>query len=189
MIQQQTQAVTIGASAGALEALLTVLPQLPETFPAPIFIVVHLPPDKNSMVAELLGGRCQLTVTEAQDKELSQPGHVYIAPPDYHLLVEADGSMSLSSDEPVHYSRPSIDVLFESAADAYGDGLVGVVLTGANDDGASGLKLIAEYGGRALVQDPAEASASAMPKAALTHCPKAEKLSLDGIANYLNRLT
>ena len=132
------EAVVIGASAGALEALSSLLPALPSDYRLPILIVVHLPPDKTSLLAELLRARCAIRVREAEDKEPIEPGVVYFAPPDYHLLVEQDRRLSLSDDEPVLFSRPSIDVLFESAADAYGGGLIGVVLTGANSDGANG---------------------------------------------------
>jgi len=124
-------------------------------------------------------------VREAEDKEPLEAGTVYFAPPDYHLLVELDRRLSLSSEEPVLYSRPSIDVLFESAADAYGSGLVGVVLTGANSDGARGLRAVRDAGGVALVQRPDQAQVAAMPQAALDACPGAVPLSLDEIASFL----
>jgi two-component system chemotaxis response regulator CheB len=125
------EAVVIGASAGALEVLSNLLPALPSDYRLPILIVVHLPPDNTSLFAELIRARCAIRVREAEDKEPIEPGVVYFAPPDYHLLVEEDKRLSLSDDEPVLFSRPSIDVLFESAADAYAGGLIGVVLTGA----------------------------------------------------------
>ncbi len=177
--------VVMGASAGALEAFYAILPALPENFSLPVVIVMHVPPDKKSVVAELLGAKCKVKVQEAEDKEPLEPGHVYIAPPDYHLLVEGSGTLSLSSDEPVLYSRPSIDVLFESAADAYGENTIGVILTGANNDGAAGLAAIAGAGGRALVQRPDTAYASAMPEAAAKACASAEILTLAEIAAAL----
>ena len=129
-----------------------------------------------------------MIVKEAEDKEPIRPGVIYFAPPDYHLLVEADHTLSLSADEPVLYSRPSIDVLFESAADAYGDGLVGIILTGANEDGAAGLSAVYDAGGIALVEDPEGAFSSAMPSAALARRREARVLSLDEIADYLKGL-
>lgn len=178
-------AVVIGASAGALEALSAVLPALPAEYPAAILVVVHIPPDKESILPELLQAKCGMAVREAEDKEIIRPGAVYFAPPDYHLLVETDGSISLSTEEPVLFSRPSIDVLFETAADAYRDALIGVILTGANNDGAAGLRAICASGGTALVQHPDEASARAMPEAALKACPSAHSLNLQQIALYL----
>ncbi len=182
------QAVVIGASAGALEALSRILPALPEQFPLPVLVVVHLPPDKKSVMAELLQTRCAMRVREAEDKEPLQQGTIYIAPPDYHLLVEKNHSLSLSAEEPVLYSRPSIDVLFESAADAFGPTLIGVVLTGANQDGAAGLKAIYQSGGEVVVQHPDSAFATAMPESALRACPEAQVLSLSEIANFLQEL-
>jgi two-component system chemotaxis response regulator CheB len=123
----QPQAVVIGASAGALEALTAILPSLPEHFPLPLMVVVHMPPDKPSVLADLFQAKCRIQVREAEDKEPLSGGTAYFAPPDYHLLVEADRCLSLSNDEPVLHSRPSIDVLFESAADAYGPALIGMM--------------------------------------------------------------
>jgi two-component system chemotaxis response regulator CheB len=179
------RAVVIGASAGAIQALSRILPALPADYPLPILVVVHVPADRNNILAPLFEAKCAVTVREAEDKEPVLPGVVYFAPPDYHLLVEAEGTLSLSSDEQVLHSRPSIDVLFESAADAYGASLIGIILTGANADGASGLKAIADAGGTAIVEDPSGAYADAMPLAALEQCPAACILSLDAIALHL----
>jgi two-component system, chemotaxis family, protein-glutamate methylesterase/glutaminase len=179
------EAIVIGASAGALEALSVILPPLPADYRLPVFVVVHVPPDKRSILAELFQAKCSIKVREAEDKEPIRGGTVYFAPPDYHLLVETDKSLSLSNDEPVLYSRPSLDVLFESAADAYGPSLIAVVLTGANQDGANGLRVVVEAGGTAIVQSPGEAYASAMPEAAIAKCPGARVLSLKEIAVYL----
>ena len=179
------RAVVIGASAGAIQALSEILPKLPADFPLPVLIVVHVPADRQNILAPLFEKKCRVAVREAEDKELAVPGTVYFAPSDYHLLLEADGTLSLSSDEPVMHSRPAIDVLFESAADSFGAALVGVVLTGANADGAAGLKAIADAGGTVIVEDPADAYATAMPLASLTVCPSARVLTRAGIAEFL----
>lgn len=181
-------AVVIGASAGAIQALLHILPALPSSFALPVFVVVHVPPGRQSELAGLFAGKCRLPVREAEDKEPVAPGTIYFAPPDYHLLVEAEGTLALSADEPVFFSRPSIDVLFESAADAYGARIVGVILTGANEDGAQGLAAIAAAGGMALVQDPATAYARTMPDAALVACPDARRLPIADIVAMLLKL-
>jgi two-component system chemotaxis response regulator CheB len=187
-VRPAAELVVVGASAGAVEALSAVLTALPAGYRLPVAVVVHIPPDKTSVMAELFRAKCRVAVCEAGDKEPLAPSAVYFAPPDYHLLVEPNRRLSLSSEEPVHFSRPSIDVLFESAADAVGPGVVGVVLTGANDDGARGLKAIAEAGGRALVQRPEEAHVAVMPRAALAACPAAEVLTLAQIAARLVEL-
>ncbi len=179
------RAVAIGASAGALDALSSILPKLPADFPAAVLVVVHLPPDRSSLLVELLQERSKLSVTEAEDKEPLEHGRVLVAPPDYHLLVEQSRSIALSSEEPVHFSRPSVDLLFSSAAEAFGRDLVGVVLTGANNDGAAGLRAIEQNGGTALVQRPDLAAASQMPQSALEACVSARALSLDEIATSL----
>ena len=181
-------AVVVGASAGAVQALLTLLPALPPDFPIPVLVVVHVPADRANVLVSLMQTKCRIMVKEAEDKEPAQGGAVYFAPSDYHLLVEANGELALSSDETVNYSRPSIDVLFESAADAYGPELTGIILTGANHDGAKGLKAIADAGGLALVEDPAGAYASAMPEAALAACALARIMTLDAIVDYLKDL-
>jgi two-component system chemotaxis response regulator CheB len=188
MTANPTEAVVIGASAGALEALSVILPALPAGFRLPLIVVVHVPPDKRSMLAELFQAKCRIPVREAEDKEPINPGTVYFAPSDYHLLVETEKSLSLSSDEPVLFSRPSIDVLFESAADAYGSALMAIILTGANQDGAKGMRAVAEAGGVTLVQNPDGAFASAMPEAAIEMCPGARVMSLDAIAAYLQEV-
>lgn len=179
--------IVMGTSAGALESLYVLLPHLPASYPLPIVIVVHLPPDKTSVMAELLQAKVKMTVKEAEDKEMLMPATVYLAPPNYHLLVEAGGYLSLSSDEHVNYSRPSIDVLFESASEAYGSAVIGVIMSGANHDGAKGLKLIGDAGGGMIVQKPDTAFSSIMPQAALTACPDAQSLSLEHIAAYLQK--
>lgn len=181
-------AVVIGGSAGAVQALLRILPELPADYPAPVLVVVHVPPDRENALVPLFQGRCRVAVKEAEDKEPALPGVVYFAPSDYHLLAETDGGLSLSSDELVNMSRPAIDVLFESAADAFGPSLTAVVLTGANQDGARGLKAVLAAGGSAIVEDPVGAYASAMPTAALEACPAAAVMNLDAIASHLSQL-
>lgn len=180
-------AVVVGASAGALEALSLLVKDLSADFPAPILVVVHLPPDRKSVMAECLQAKCLLRVKEAEDKEPIEKGTVYIAPPDYHLLVEQEKRLSLSSEEAVLFSRPSIDVLFESAADVYGPSLIGVILSGANHDGTAGLKAVIDAGGIGLVQRPDLAVARAMPQAALDGCPAAIAMSVPEIAMSLQK--
>lgn len=161
------EAVVVGASAGAVEALLALLPPLPEGLPVPVLVVVHVPSDRRSALPALFAERCRVPVLEAEDKLRSDPGRVYFAPAGYHLLVERGGGLALSVDDPVNLSRPSIDVLFESAAWAYGARLLGIVLSGANADGAAGLAAIRGRGGLGWAQSPATARARAMPAAAI----------------------
>lgn len=187
-IKEGIGAVVIGTSAGAVQALSAILPPLPADYPLPVMVVVHVPPDRRNALTELFQTRCAMTVREAEDKEPIAPGVIYFAPPDYHLLVETPELLALSTDEPVLHSRPSIDVLFESAADAFGEGLVGVILTGANQDGAEGLRAVGEAGGLAVVENPVGAAASAMPEAALAAWPEARVMTLEEIGAYLRSL-
>jgi two-component system chemotaxis response regulator CheB len=182
------RAIVIGASAGGVQALLRILPALPADFPMPVLVVVHVPPRKDNALVELFGSKCRIAVKEAEDKELAAAGTVYFAPPDYHLLVEADGALALSSEEPVNHSRPAIDVLFETAADAFGPGLTGIVLTGANHDGAAGLASVGRAGGVAIAEDPAHAEVATMPAAALAACPGATAMDLGDIVRHLQGL-
>lgn len=193
MIREQTipgplSAIVIGASVGAVEALSRLLPLLPADYPFAVMVVVHLPRQSGSMLSTIFADRCSLLVKEAEDKEPLLPGHIYFAAPDYHLLVNPDFTLALSSDEAVHYSRPSVDVLFESAAAVFGDALTGVILTGANEDGASGLASVVAGGGVALVQEPSTAEGRAMPTSAITACPNACVLDLGAMAAFLNAL-
>jgi len=178
-------AVIIGASAGALEALSVILPSLPAGYPYPVFVVVHVPPHKRSVLAEIFNAKCRLRAVEVEDKEPVEPGVIYFAPPNYHMLIENRATIALSSDEEVMFSRPSIDVAFESAADAWGRDLLAIVLTGANSDGAKGLSAVANAGGSMIVQQPHGAYARAMPEAAILACPQAHVLSLQNISSYL----
>ena len=176
--------IVVGTSWGGLSALHQLIAGLPRDFAIPVVAVQHRHRQSGQMLTSLLQDRTSLGVCEVEDKAPIRAGNVYIAPPDYHLLIDR-GFFSLSTDEPVHYSRPSIDVTFVSAADAYGRRTVGVVLTGANEDGALGLKRIADRGGYAIVQDPQTAEGSAMPRAALRAVPKAHVIPLDRIASHL----
>ncbi|GIZ50109.1 chemotaxis protein CheB [Noviherbaspirillum aridicola] len=182
------EAVLVGASAGGVEALGTLLEALPPSFPAAVLVVQHLPPDRGTVLPALLARRCARPVKEAEDKEPVQAGTVYLAPPDYHLLVEPDRTLSLSRDEAVHYSRPAIDPLFESAAMVWGERLLGIILTGASSDGAEGLRQLRACGGTAWVQDPDEAAAHVMPAAALALAGADDVLSLQQIAARLSTM-
>lgn len=171
-------AVAIGASAGGVEVLSALLSALPASCRASFFIVLHIPRERPSLLADVFGAKCVLPVREAEDKEPVQPGTVYFAPPDYHLLLDRGPVLALSSDEPVHFSRPSIDVLFDSAADIYGERLLGLILTGANQDGAEGLTAVGRAGGRTVVQEPSGAAVPFLPEAALREGPVDFVLSL-----------
>jgi two-component system, chemotaxis family, protein-glutamate methylesterase/glutaminase len=160
-------AIVIGASAGGVEAVSTLLDALPASFGAAVALVIHVPPANDNLLARVLAPHCALPLREAADKDPVEPGTVYVAPPGYHLLIEPEKTFALSLDAPVHFSRPSIDVLFESAAHAYRERLLGIVLTGANADGAEGLRIVRELGGAAWVQQPASAYTQAMPAAAI----------------------
>lgn len=184
----EISAVVLGASAGGVEALGALLPAFPRDAGVAVFVVVHLPRERPSRLAEIFAPKCSLTVREADDKEPVAPGTIYFAPPDYHLLIDAGPQLSLSSDELVHYSRPSIDVLLETAADIFRERLLGIVLTGANDDGAAGLAAVARGGGRTWVQAPQTAVASAMPLAALKSAPASASLELAQMARLLRGL-
>ena len=162
------EAVVMGASAGGLSALSAVLSALPGDFPLAVAVVLHLGPGSDSFAARHLAGNCALPVKEAEEKEPVAGGTVYVAPPGYHLLVEEKRTFSLSTEEPVIFSRPAIDPLFETAAEAYCEGLVGVILTGASPDGAMGMRRVKTLGGLTVVQDPADAEAEEMPRAAIS---------------------
>jgi two-component system chemotaxis response regulator CheB len=183
--------IVIGTSAGGVEALSQLLPALPPTLAAAVFVVIHLPRERPSLLTEIFAPKCQLPVMEAVDKEPVQPGTIYFAPPDYHLLIDRgqDGlQLALSADGLINFSRPSIDVLFESAADAYGAALMAIVLTGGSQDGAAGLAAVHRAGGRCLVQSPASAQSPYMSEAALLLTPSATVLGLPGIAETLRTL-
>lgn len=176
--------VVMGTSTGGLHALTRLLSALPASFPLPIAIVQHRSRDSDERLAMLLSGASLIPVVEAEDKEpLRGPG-VYLSPPDYHLLLESDW-VALSTEEPVAYSRPSIDVLFESAAYSHGSGVIGVLLTGANQDGTRGLKRIKEHGGYVIIQNPESAESAFMPKHAVKNLLPDRVLNLEQIADEL----
>jgi two-component system chemotaxis response regulator CheB len=180
--------VAVGTSWGGLSAMTRLLGQLPEGFPIPIVVVQHRSKDSDRLLVQLLQDATRLHVCEIEDKDTLCVGTVHVAPANYHVLIEA-GYISLTVEEPVRFSRPSIDVMFTSAADTYRSGAIGVVLTGANEDGARGLAHIVQRGGRGLVQDPKTAEIPIMPEAALKAVPTAEVLPLDGLAPRLVALS
>ena len=184
-IRKSYKAIVVGASAGGVEALSKLFSHLGAKFPLSIIVVQHSHPSGDSYLAEFFNGKYALTVKEAHDKEPIQQGHIYFAPPDYHLLIERDQTFSLNIDEKVNYVRPSIDVLFESAAYVWSSNLIGIILTGANRDGAYGMRLIKEHGGLTIAQDPATAENPVMPKAAIDAGGVDNILSLEGIIKFL----
>ncbi len=177
--------VVIGGSAGAIDVLHRVIDGLPADFPPPTAIVIHLPPEGPNLLAEIFTTQDGVKVKLAEDKEPITGGTIYFATPDYHLLVEKGGTFALSLDERVHFSRPAIDVLFESAAEAYGNRLLGVILSGANDDGAAGLRAIAAAGGMTAVQSLESAEMIAMPAAALRAVPDSIEVDADSLLDLL----
>jgi two-component system chemotaxis response regulator CheB len=186
---QDIDVIVIGGSAGALEVLLVILPALPSSLAIPIVVALHVAPNHPSLLPTLLGRACARPVREVEDKLPLAPGAIYVAPPNYHVLVERARTLALSVDPPVHFSRPSIDVLFESAADAFGRAAAGIVLSGANEDGARGLRRILDAGGLAAVQDPAAALHAEMPAAAARGSSSAQVLSIEGLTRWCASLT
>ena len=182
------EAIVVGASAGGVEALIKLLGPLRQGFVLPIIIVLHLPEERRSQLAEVFARRLQLPVEEATDKQDIQAGTVYFATPGYHLSVEQDRSLSLSLEDRLHHSRPSIDYLFESAADVYGPKLAAVLLTGANQDGARGLAQVKRCGGLTIVQEPSDAQVTTMPLAALKIQQPDHVLPIHGIGRLLVEL-
>lgn len=175
--------IAIGASAGGFDAVCRIVTRLPADFEIPVAIVQHRAKESRAL-AELLQDCCALPVLEVDDKQPIEKGKVYVAPPDYHMLVD-EGHFALSTEGPVRYSRPSIDVFFDSVADAFGPGVIGVVLTGANTDGSNGLKKIVARGGQAIVQDPNTAEVKVMPEGARKLVKKARVMTLERIADHL----
>jgi two-component system chemotaxis response regulator CheB len=187
-LRGRIDAIVIGASAGGVEALSILLPALPADLRVSLFIVIHLPRERPSLLAEIFTRKCAVKVREAEDKMRVEPGTVYFAPPDYHLLLDEGPQLALSIDELVHFSRPSIDVLFESAADIYAERLMGIILTGANDDGTAGLAAIHRAGGVTIVQEPESAQVPVMALSALKRTPADFVLPLAEIAALLQAL-
>lgn len=186
IVQRDADAVVIGGSSGGVEALQQLLAALPANFAPAVLVVLHLPRQRPSQLAEVLGHHCALPVTEAVDKQSIDGGCVVFAPPDYHLLVEPGRTLALSVDEPVLHSRPAIDPLFESAAAVYGRRLLGLLLTGASEDGTAGVAAIRRCGGQAWIQHPADAQARTMPESALARAGADAVLSLDAMCRRLS---
>jgi two-component system chemotaxis response regulator CheB len=186
--KKRYEAVVIGSSAGGLNALKTLFRGLDRGFRLPVIIVQHISPDSDNYLIHILNDMRKLKVKEADEKEIPMPGMAYIAPPNYHLLVEPDHTFTLTVDERVNYARPSIDVLFETAAEAYRHKLIGIILTGANNDGSKGVKRIKEMGGLVIVQDPDTAEVDSMPRAAVLATAVDHLLPLEEIATLLNEL-
>jgi two-component system chemotaxis response regulator CheB len=179
--------VVIGASAGGIEVLGGVLPVLPRSYRLPVAVVIHVPPGRRSLLVEVFGYHSKIRLREAEDKERVEAGVLYFAPPDYHLLFEDKSSFSLSVDDMVNHSRPSIDVLFQSAEEAFGSRVLGILCSGNNADGAAGLATIEAAGGVAVVQDPRTAIAAEMPAAGQRACDRALVLDAEGLKRILLR--
>ena len=179
------EAIVIGVSSGGMNALKVLFSLLPKEFKTPIIIVQHIGSQSENLWIRLLNDKSNLPIKEADEKESIEHGKVYIAPPNYHLLIERNKTFSLTIDERVNYARPSIDVLFESAAEAYKNKLIGVILTGSNNDGSNGLKRIKEYGGLTIVQDPTTAESNYMPASAIAAMQVDFILSLEDIIKLL----
>ncbi|MEI6209407.1 MAG: chemotaxis protein CheB [Desulfuromonadales bacterium] len=185
---RQFRAVAIGVSTGGVSALKFLLGRLPADFELPLLVVTHISPDSDDGLAVLLDTLCAIRVKEADEQEAITHGTAYLAPANYHMLVERGGTLAFSIDPPVNFARPSVDVLFESAADVYGAALIGVILTGAGFDGSKGLLKIKNSGGLAIVQDPADAEMDSMPKSALGLLTADHVVPLKELPNLLMRL-
>lgn len=186
--QVKIELIVIGGSSGSLDVLLTIFALLNRSFTIPIIIVLHRNKNADTNLIKVLSTKINLKVKEADEKEPIRPGNIYLAPPDYHLLIEKDRTLSLDISEKVQYSRPSIDVTFQSAADVYKSKLLGIILSGANSDGAAGLASIKKNGGSVIVQDPATAQIPYMPQQAIVQTKVDEILSTNEIAQYINSL-
>lgn len=182
------KAIVIGASHGGLEALKLILPGFKQGFPLPVIVVLHIGDHNNDPFIRYLNQLCELPVKEAELNEPIASGIIYFAPPNYHLLIDDNYSFTLSTEEKVNFSRPSIDVTFESAAWVFTTSLIGVILTGANSDGAKGLLAIKKLGGKTIVQNPCSAMSPTMPRFALKLVKPDFKLNLEGIIQKLNEL-
>jgi two-component system chemotaxis response regulator CheB len=185
---EMIELVIIGGSSGSLDAILKILPKLRRDFIMPIIIVMHRNIASDSVLEEVLASRTNLKVVEAEEKEMISSGYIYIAPPDYHLLIENDHTISLDYSEKVNYSRPSIDVSFESAAEVYREKLACIILSGANADGTKGIMYAKRVGSKIIIQDPVEAIVPFMPEHAIAHASINNVLSIQGIISFLNAL-
>ncbi|WP_239021001.1 chemotaxis protein CheB [Pontibacter arcticus] len=189
MQQPKYNLILIGGSAGSIEVIFKIIPALRDGFTIPVVLVIHRPASsKEGFITDVLSTKTPLYLKEATEKEIIQPGTVYLAPADYHLLLEKDHTFSLEASEKVQYSRPSIDVTFEAAAEQYGETLVGIILTGANSDGSKGIEAIARHGGHTIAQDPATAEISTMPQAAISTGKVQQVLTTEEIIIFLNSL-
>lgn len=182
------EAIVVGVSSGGMNAMKILFSLLPVEFNIPIVIVQHISPRSDNQWIKLLNDKSNLHIKEADEKEKIEPGNIYISPPNYHLMIERDKTFSLTIDERVNFARPSIDVLFESAAEAYNNKLIGVVLTGSNNDGTKGIKRIKECGGLAIVQNPETAESSYMPASAIAAIKPDYILSLEDITELLIKI-
>lgn len=178
----------IGGSAGSLEVILRLLPRLRLDLSFSLVVIVHRKPMHDSMLADLMDSRSLLPVKEAEEKEHIQAGHIYLAPADYHLLIERDHSFALDYSEKVNYSRPSIDVSFESAAEVYGAALFSILLSGANADGVAGMQKVKDHGGLTIVQEPGSAEVDYMPRQAISHVKVDYVLKGEHLAHFINTL-
>jgi two-component system chemotaxis response regulator CheB len=183
---KQTELVVIGGSSGSLEVVLGILRVLPEHYPVPILLVIHRSTDQESLLHEVLSLKSNMAVREVEEKEEIRPSTVYVAPADFHVLIEKDKTFSLDYSEKISYSRPSIDVSFISAAEVFQEHLMGILLSGANDDGAQGIQEIKKQGGYCVIQDPADAVVDYMPAQALKRVQPDAVLSGRAISDFLN---
>ncbi len=183
------QAIVVGASAGGFEVFSQLFPRFKKNFSIPVIVVQHLHPDSDGAMVNMLNDRSEINIIEADEKETMSCGHIYFAPANYHLLIERDHTMSLSTDAKVNYCRPSVDVLFESAVKVFKSRLIGVLLTGANADGAEGLRKIKNAGGITIVQSPETAYADAMPKSAIELFKVDYVLHPDQIVSTIEKLS
>lgn len=183
------KAVVIGASAGGLNALTKIITKLDNSFDLPLLVVQHISPHSDNYITKHLDKISMIKVKEADEKERLSPGTVYFAPPNFHMLIEDDHTISFSVEAKVSYARPSIDVLFESAAYVFGSHLIGILLTGANNDGASGLKIIKEFGGLTIVENPATAEVDTMPRSAVNLFKPDHVIELEKIGDLLNKIS
>jgi len=181
----QYEAIVIGVSSGGMNAMKIIFSQLPKEFNIPIIIVQHIGSNSENMWIKLLNDKSNIELKEADEKEKIKKGKVYVAPANYHLLIERNKTFTLTIDERVNYARPSIDVLFETAAEAYKNKLIGVILTGSNNDGTKGLQRIKECGGLTIVQDPDTAESSFMPASAIASLLPDYILPLEKIVKLL----
>ena len=182
------EAIVIGVSSGGMNAMQVMFSILPKDFNTPIIIVQHIGARSDNQLIKILNDKSNLQIKEADEKEKIENGKVYIAPPNYHLMIERDKTLSLTIDERVNYARPSIDILFESAAEAYRDKLIGVILTGSNSDGTVGFKKINEYEGLTIAQDPKTAESAYMPASAIAAIKPDYILSLEDIIKLLIKI-